>query len=70
MSFISVKAETPEYSLTEGDYVRILGRGEESNGRTFNWLDQALNLIFREALRRCLLMNPSMMKDCMKEVIS
>ena len=28
MSFLSVKAETPEYSLTEGDYVRILGRGE------------------------------------------
>ena len=46
MSFISVKAETVDYSLTEGDYVRILGRGEEDNGRTFNWLASGFEFEF------------------------
>lgn len=37
-SFITVKAENTEYSLLNGEYVRLLGRGEVIEGsRTFNW---------------------------------
>ncbi len=40
LSTVAVRAEeTTEYSLTEGNYVRILGRGEmrDEDTRTFNW---------------------------------
>ncbi len=37
-SFVTVKAENPEYSLLTEEYARLLGRGEVIDGsRTFNW---------------------------------
>lgn len=39
VSFVSVKAKNAEYSLLDGESVRLLGRGEvfEDSERTFNW---------------------------------
>ena len=42
------KAEEAEYSVTDSNYVRLLGRGEvtETGARTFNWVASGFEFEF------------------------